>query len=67
MILFELDKKYGVGSVKDLEAGGCRAFRSTNPCSRQETLRKNTLNGSENGCGVRPVSIKSYDRREDVT
>jgi hypothetical protein len=71
MIFFELDKKYSVGWVMDLEAGGCWAFRSTNPCSHQEILRKNTLSGSENGrqpgCGVRPVSIKSYDRRKDVT
>jgi hypothetical protein len=31
MIYFKLDKKYSFGWVKDLEEGGCRAFKSTNP------------------------------------
>jgi hypothetical protein len=68
---FKLHKKYRIGWVKDLEWDVCLEFWSTNPGSRQEMLRKNTLNAMQNGrqhcCGLRPVWVKSYDSRKNVT
>jgi hypothetical protein len=71
MISFKSHKKYGAVWVRELEAGACWTFTSTNPSSRQDILRKTWWDISENAqqpsCGVLPVSIKSYDSRKNAT